>query len=276
MTNIGALKIEYFESFANEIISKFGRLQNIIKHNTATGDYHEELLRTILRNFLSKRFSVKKGFIYASSEKISKQIDLIIVDENSPAAYIFQEGDFAVVLPQAVVAVIEIKTYLKSDGFVHAVENIASAKSLMEFPASLTGIIFGYGSTDPTDENLDKWFKKQERYKDIADIIPNAVMFFGKSVLLVCGDDKAQIGICGKHYYKVIGGNNEIKPGMDSKALQMSLIIAMIINACEQKEFRVSHIFPDRVGFSLVNKERSALILQRFAFGEGKSDFVVQ
>src|SRR3989338_2723259 len=128
MANINAPQIEYFESFANEITSKFRRLQNLVDHPTASGDYHEEILRTVLRNFLSKRFSVKKGFIYAGPEKVSKQIDLLVVDENSPAAYIFQEGDFAIVMPEAVVAVMEIKTTLNAPDFDFSIQNIASAK----------------------------------------------------------------------------------------------------------------------------------------------------
>src|SRR3989338_6665288 len=124
MANINAPRIEYFESFANEILSKFRRLQSIVGHPTTSGDYHEEIIRTVLRNFLSKRFSVKKGFIYASQDKVSKQIDLIVIDENSPAAYIFQEGDFAIVIPQAVVAVMEVKTTLNAPNFDQALENI--------------------------------------------------------------------------------------------------------------------------------------------------------
>ena len=273
MANINAPKIEYFESFADEIASKFRRLQSIVGHPTTSGDYHEEILRTVLRNFLSKRFSVKKGFIYASPDKVSKQIDLMVIDENSPAAYIFQEGDFAVVLPQAVVAVMEIKTTLNAQGFDQALENISSAKSLMEFPANLVGIVFGYDGTNPSDDTLDDWFKrpKPSEFKNKEVIAPDAILFFTKNILLVRCNENARIGPDGKYYYPLIGGNNEIKPGMDSRAYQMSFILAMIINSCEQKEFTKTRYFADRQGFKLVQGERGALVLNRFTFGEGKS-----
>src|SRR3989344_1191285 len=174
-------KIEYFESFADEITSKFRRLSNLVKHNTTSGDYHEEILRTVLRNFLSKRFSVKKGFIYSGHEQVSKQIDLIVIDENSPMVYIFQEGDFAIVIPEAVVAVMEIKTVIQKDDFIEALENIFSAKSLMTsplFPANLGGIIFGYEGT--TENTLGDWFKNQEfsKFRNNEVMGPDAIMFF--------------------------------------------------------------------------------------------------
>lgn len=275
MANINPLKIEYFESFANEITSKFRRLQNIVKHPTSDGDYHEEILRNVLRNFLSKRFSVKKGFIYAGSEsnQVSKQIDVMIIDENSPAAYIFQEGDFAIVIPHAVVAVMEIKTTLNSDGFEAALENIRLAKSLMEFPTNITGIVFGFDGK-PADETLGNWFKNSvaSSFKGREVYAPETIMFFNDSYMLVRCNEEYKIRSDGKHYYPLIGGNDEIKEGMNSIAYQLSLLLAMIINACEQREFNNTHQIVDRQSFNLIQQERSAVVLKRFSFGEGVSE----
>lgn len=273
MANINAPKIEYFESFANEIASKFRRLQSIVGHPTTSGDYHEEILRAVLRNFLSKRFSVKKGFIYAGPNQVSKQIDLMVVDENSPAAYIFQEGDFAVVIPQAVVAVMEIKTALNAPDFDQALENISSAKSLIEFPANLTGIVFGFDGTNPTDDILDDWFKRPtpSKFKDKDVLAPNAIMFLTAKTLLVHCNEQGQITPDGKYYHR-IGTDDEGK--LHGADFQLSVILAMIINACEQKEFIQTCYFADRQGFGLVQLERGGISLDRFKFGEGKSKLV--
>ena len=270
MANINAPKIEYFESFANEITSKFRRLQSIVGHPTTSGDYHEEILRTVLRNFLSKRFSVKKGFIYAGTDKVSKQIDLMVIDENSPAAYIFQEGDFAIVIPQAVVAVMEVKTTLNAPNFDQALENISSAKSLMEFPGNLTGIVFGFDGTNPLDETLDDWFKrpKPSKFKDKEILGPNAIMFFTAKSLLVHCNEQGQIAPDGRYYHR-IGTDDEGK--LHGADFQLSVILAMIVNACEQKEFTHTHYMVDRQGFGLVQLERGGISLDRFAFGDGKS-----
>ncbi|MBI3335502.1 MAG: hypothetical protein HY001_03320 [Candidatus Portnoybacteria bacterium] len=273
MANINAPKIEYFESFANEITSKFRRLQSIVGHPTASGDYHEEILRTVLRNFLSKRFSVKKGFIYAGSDQVSKQIDLMVIDENSPAAYIFQEGDFAVVIPQAVVAVMEIKTTINAPDFDQALENISSAKSLMEFRANLTGIVFGFDGTNPSDNTLDRWFKRPipTKFNDKNVLAPNAIMFFTAKSLLVYCNEQGQIAPGGKYYHR-IGTDDEGK--LHGADFQLSVILAMIVNACEQKEFTRTRYFADRQGFGLVQFERGDISLDRFTFGEGKSKLI--
>lgn len=276
MANINAPKIEYFESFANEITSKFRRLQSIVGHPTASGDYHEEVLRTVLRNFLSKRFSVKKGFIYAGSGSVSRQIDVMIIDENCPTAYIFQEGDFAVVLPQAVVAVMEIKTVFNANDFDQSIENIASAKILAKFPANLTGIVFGFDGTKPTNDILDNWFKRPipSSFKGKEVSAPDAIMFFTENSLLVRCNDSARIGPDGKYYHR-LSGSDEQNIHISGIAFQVSAILAMIMNACEQKEFAQSHYFADSERFRLMQAEQGGLSLERFSFGDGKSQILL-
>jgi hypothetical protein len=276
MANINAPQIEYFESFANEITSKFRRLQSIVGHPTASGDYHEEILRSVLRNFLSKRFSVKKGFIYGGSDRVSKQIDIMIIDENSPAAYVFQEGDFAVVIPEAVVAVMEVKTAFNAPEFDQAIENIASAKSIMQFPANLTGIVFGFDGTKPSDETLDNWFKRPtpSGYRDKEVLTPNGIMFFTANTLLIHCDTDIRIRPDGKYYHRLSGADND-NWHIDGVAFQLSAMLAMLINACEQKEVFKTGRLADPQRFQLMQAEKGGLSLERFSFGEGLSHFVI-
>jgi hypothetical protein len=103
---------ELYDSFANELAARFRRVGNLVSHAPSTGNYHEDILRDVLRNFLSKRFSIKTGFVYKDAEQVSNQIDILVVDEYDASAYIFQEGEFAIVRPQSVVAAIEVKTKL--------------------------------------------------------------------------------------------------------------------------------------------------------------------
>lgn len=270
MANINAPAIEYFESFANEVTGKFQRLQKIIGNRTASGDYHEEILRTLLRNFLSKRFSVKKGFIYGGQNQVSKQIDIMVIDENSPAAYIFQEGEFAIVIPQAVVAVLEVKTTLNAPDFEQALENISSAKSLMKFPVNLMGILFAYDGTDPSDAILDEWFKRAipSQFKDKEVNTPNAITFFNAKTLLVRCNDRGGVSPDGKYYHRIGTDDEGQLHGAD---FQLSVILAMIISACERKEFDRTHYFNDTNGFGLVQLERGGISTERYRFGEGKS-----
>lgn len=274
--DINAPKIEYFESFANEITSKFRRLQAIIGHPTASGDYHEEVLRIVLRNFLSKRFSVKKGFIYAGPGKISKQIDIIIVDESSPVAYIFQEGDFSIVIPQAVVAIMEIKTSFNAKEFDQAIENIVSAKSIMEFPTSITGIVFGFDGTNPTKEILDSWFKRKipTEFKGREKLSPDAFLFFSANKLIVRCNENAEIASYGKYYHYLNGTDNK-NWILDGVAFQLSTVLALIIKACENKQFAMSHYFDDSQVDNFFQPSQSGLSLERFGFGDGMSLFKI-
>lgn len=275
--NINAPNIEYFESFADEITSKFRRLQNLVGHPTASGDYHEEVLRSVIRGFVSKRFSVKRGFIYAGKDKVSKQLDIIIIDENFPAAYIFQEDDFAIVVPDAVCAVIEVKTTLNASNFDMSINNIASAKELVDDPTKITGLVFGFDATDPNNENLDVWFKRPEvsKYYEKAHLTPDAILFFKGETLLVKCNDQARIGSDGRYYHR-FSGSDENDAALLGVAYQLSVLLALIVNSCEAKSFTSSDTFDDRNAMRLFQADRGGLEPVRFEFGKGIEEVRVE
>ncbi|QQG40561.1 MAG: hypothetical protein HYV37_03260 [Candidatus Levyibacteriota bacterium] len=268
MANINAPDIEYFESFVDEIKGKFQRIKTLTSHRVTSGDYHEEILRTIIRNFLTKRYSVKKGFIYKGKGDVSNQIDIMIVDETMPAAYLFQEGDFAIVIPEAVIAILEVKTTLNAGDFDNAVENIASAKRLSKFKVNPFSIIFGYSGTTPSDKNLNKWFKRPSPTKLKEDFVlgPNAIMFFKDGCLLTRHKDNGGWDSNGKYYHKAFRD-----PPVSDSGWQLSIILAMIISACETGEMRRTHFFPANIAGRLIQGEGSSISHNRFSFGEGIS-----
>lgn len=275
MANINPLDIEYFESFANEIEGKFNRVKMLVSNNVASGNYHEEVLRTILRNFLTKRFSVKTGFIYKDKNEVSNQIDILIVDESSPAAYLFQEGDFAVVIPDAVVATMEVKTTLNASDWDKAVSNIASAKRLFEFPVNLTSIVFGYRGTIPTDKRLNKWFTRSQPVdilKNEKPLHPDAVLFFSDGCLLTPHNEEGNWSRGGKYYHKLFRSDEVKKESVTDTGWQISIILAMIVSACEHKDFQISRRFKNgSIADKLVQMEGSMRSHSRFKFGEGLS-----
>jgi hypothetical protein len=270
VANINAPKIEYFASFADEIASKFRRLQVLVGHPTTSGDYHEEVIRTVLRTFLAKRFSVKKGFIYAGPENVSKQLDVLIVDETVPAAYIFQEGDFAIVTPQAAVAVMEIKSAIDASAFDGALQNMESAKATQDLPARLTGLVFGYDGPISNDL-LDGWFRRPipSGFQGHEVLAPDAMLFFKAETLLVRCNDQGRIGPDGRHYHRLTG-SDDANVEVRGVAFQLSAVLAMLVNACEGAQMTTSGRFPGH-GISLVQAERGGLSLERFSFGQGQS-----
>lgn len=268
MANINAPDIEYFESYVDEIKGKFQRIKTLTSHRVSSGDYHEEILRTVIRNFLTKRYSVKKGFIYQGKDNVSNQIDIMIIDETMPAAYLFQEGDFAIVIPEAVVAILEVKTKLNAGNFDKAIDNIASAKRLSQFKASPFAIVFAYGGTTPSDENLDTWFKRPipTKYKEDFFLGPNAIIFFEEGCLLTRHKENGDWDPNEKYYHKTFRN-----PPANDSGWQLSIILAMIISACEAGEMRRTHSFPDNIAARLIQGEGSSISHNRFSFGEGVS-----
>jgi hypothetical protein len=245
---------QYYDSFADEILAKFQRISQLVGHGPTNGDYHEEILRVVLRNFLSKRFSVKKGFVYKNESEVSSQVDIIIVDEYQASAYIYQDGDFAIVRPRAVVAVLEVKTTLRSGDFDLALANIASVKRLTENPDDICGMIFGYDGTKPSPSTLDRWFKRAPAValKDTPLLGPTLFAFFRHGLLLERYNPATSAIDDGTNYHvsQHFTTTNPI-PEPVSEGWQLRVILAVIYAVCERLEFRRTRTFP---GYSDANE----------------------
>jgi hypothetical protein len=124
---------------SQELLSQMNRLSNWIDdaHFPSTGEYLESLLRSHLRRRLPDRFSVSTGFISSLERKnaetferyVSRQFDIIVWDstENPP---LFENDEFAVVMPQSCYAVIEV-THSLTSAKIH--QDLEKLDSLSEF-----------------------------------------------------------------------------------------------------------------------------------------------
>lgn len=273
MANVKSAELSYYDSFAAEMMGKFQRLSGLIAHNGSNGSYHEEILGNVLRNFLSKRYSVKTGFIYQDSLHTSRQIDILIVDENVPAAYIFQEGNFAVVTPRAVIAAIEVKTTLTANSFEDGLRNIASAKQFSEFHVDIAGIIFGYRKdSPPRDATISEWFKRpaaQEVGTQGLKLGPDLITFFKDNYSLMRFNPTNQLINDSENYrkfYQKATKNNQPQIGW-----QLSVILSLVISVCERNEFRQTHTFTsDSQANKLLRAEKLSMGNDEFKLGVGK------
>lgn len=250
MANINSADVSYYDGFAEEIMGKFQRLRKLTAHNGASGSYHEEILKVVLRNFLTTRYSVKTGFIFKDDSSVSKQLDIIIVDEFSPAAYIFQEDDFVVVMPEAVIAVIEVKTTLNSTQFDLAIENIRSAKLLFDNPAHHPGLIFGYqsvsdGTGKMNNDKLNTRFNgdKSKLLKGCEQLAPDAIFWLQDNFSTLKFDSATKSIGNGAYYHSF--NNPDGNTGW-----QLSVLLSIVVSACEQIETnrtgRYSHALASR------------------------------
>lgn len=177
----------FYQGLAEELISKFKRLNSFIKHAPTIGSYHEEILKSILRRMLPDRYSIKTGFIYLDKTTVSYQIDILIIDECVPEAYFYKEDNFVIVHPNAVVCAIEVKTRLNNNTFRQAIENIAqlgifqkTAKERKSKP--VFGLIFAYTAPRLTPALLDRWYESIKVQDDIHNY-PLDIMILNKGDL---------------------------------------------------------------------------------------------
>jgi len=263
--------LAYFDSFASELIGRFQRLRHLVKNTTASGDYHEQILGAVLRNFLTRRYSVKTGFIYKGKDKVSNQIDIIVVDENAPAAYVFQEGDFAIVMPEAVVAIAEVKTTLNTAQLNLALKNIASAKRLVDSGRQFPGFIFGYQSDardyKMSDDRLDNWLKAPpmatySKSDPENNFGPDVVTWLSDNYSILRYNSATKTIGDSRHYYSFQGIDERI-------GWQLSMFLAIVVGACEDGEFQRTRLLGQGQASRLLSLEAIEVSDNEFQIGKG-------
>lgn len=180
---MAAIPEGYFKGLAQEVLSKIGRLNHFTKHGPSIGAFHEQVLKNVIKNLLPNRFSVKTGIVYASPESYSNQIDIMIIDENVPSAYLFKEGDFCVVQPDAVICTIEVKTKLDAEKFQNAIENCYSViKTGQMIDRIIHTFVFAYQTNNNFKEALSGWYQEAD-IPDDHKSYPDGIYCFGQGVL---------------------------------------------------------------------------------------------
>ncbi len=222
---------DFIESFSVELLGKFERLGKLITHSPSIGSYHEEVVKTVIRNFMSNRWSTRNGFIYQDHDHVSAQIDVMLVDENSPSAYVFKSGNFAVVIPESVAATVEVKTVMNKERFVSSILNIESAKYLAEYPNHIRGLVFSYDSPEPTSARLSEWFADSKLDSKRAPYAPEAIYICKKNLLLYQHNGN-QFQRGGKYYKSLT------MSASGDKTSPLRVFLASLVVACEDRDKR--------------------------------------
>jgi len=87
----------------------------------AHGEWHEAVLRRVLRDRLPRFFEVNRGFVVKDGQS-SGQIDILVTDIESPV--LFREADFVICTPDVVRAAIEVKSNFEHESPAKAVANL--------------------------------------------------------------------------------------------------------------------------------------------------------
>ena len=120
---------KYLDLIKEEFFTKIERVKLFTNHAPSIGFGNEEVLRNFLKTHIPERFAVGTGFVYLDNNNVSKQCDLLIYDQVNYAPF-FKEGDFVIIHPEAVAAVIEVKTTLSKRELYDSIENIRSVKEV--------------------------------------------------------------------------------------------------------------------------------------------------
>ena len=148
----------YIESIVNEILSKYRRLDSILNHAPSKGNYHEEILRDMIRRYLPSTFSVGEGFIINKNGDTSSQMDLLIVDNLDPRSFGYKDNNFFIATNIAVTCFGEVKTYCKRKEFIRSFHNLVNGSLILgdDNAARVTSFLFCYDAYASTD-TFTKW-----------------------------------------------------------------------------------------------------------------------
>lgn len=223
---------DFYKGIAKEMMGKLGRLKHFTSHGPSIGVYHEEILKTTIQSILPNRYSIKTGFAYCGDKNFAKQNDILIIDESNPSAYFFQEGDFVIVHPEAILCAIEVKTRLTEKEFHDGIENCYSLIKAAEITKSYLPItiIFAFDSPKLSPKMLHKWYLKAS--------VPDEPKYYPYMIISL---KKGRIELRRKpewgHYF-VIG-----EKGEKLKADSFSVFLAMIKKSLESRIGKKSNPF---------------------------------
>lgn len=102
--------VEYHKSIASELDAISNRIRHLIgsAHWLTDGEHKEAILRKAISNYLPEAFHVGRGFVCYPGGQSSTQLDILITTKSKPT--LFKDGELVFVTPDAVRAIIEVKT----------------------------------------------------------------------------------------------------------------------------------------------------------------------
>lgn len=140
----------YHRSVHAELESIKDRVRSLVRHWPTDGAFKEDILKLVLRRHLPESLMIARGFVVTQNDA-STEIDILIVDREK--ATVFKADDLVIVTPDAVKAVIEVKTSLPSKGKINkAIKKLAAIKRLLSTSRTgrkaWTGLFIYEGSND--------------------------------------------------------------------------------------------------------------------------------
>lgn len=143
----------YHRSITAELHTLKNRIRNLVDHWPTDGEYKEVALRSVMRRHVPQSLMVGRGFV-VNKDATSRQVDVLVADRSKPT--LFHDGDLMIVTPDAVRAIIEVKTEIRTPSkWREAIQQIAenaavTVKGRAVYPPWLG--LFVFEGNDDNDE----------------------------------------------------------------------------------------------------------------------------
>ncbi|MCU0685443.1 MAG: hypothetical protein MUF34_24920 [Polyangiaceae bacterium] len=126
--------MDLFDALRNRLVAQAELFAALSSHTTITGAGRERALADLLREVLPRRVEILSGVVARVDEsgvpaKSARQVDLLIADTHD-FPVLARSGELAVVLPDSVRAMIEVKTRVSGDEeLADAIKQLAESRS---------------------------------------------------------------------------------------------------------------------------------------------------
>jgi hypothetical protein len=183
---------DFFKDTTRILQAEFQR-SGTVKHGGEKGRNREYFIDNFLKKAFPQKFVIGTGEIIDSSEKVSKQADIVVYDEHLP---VFDYGSSKHFLSGGVLAHIEVKSNLDGAELEDVVRKTQSVKNLsrdidqtISFgppPKTIFSCCFAYKGL--TKENFKKKFIELHEAEDSSEKIIDAICVLGEYVMIKKSD----------------------------------------------------------------------------------------
>lgn len=140
--------MDFVDALRQRLVAQAELFAGLSSHTTITGTGRERALADLLREVLPRRLEVLSGVVARTDggapAKSARQVDLLIVDTHD-FPVLARSGDLAVVLPDSVRAMVEIKTRVSGEAELReAIGQLAESRSECTTGQSWYSALFSY------------------------------------------------------------------------------------------------------------------------------------
>jgi hypothetical protein len=180
------MKKDYYSSYRDELLARRDRIRSLTKQSKVQGDYHEALIRELVREQVPEKYKVGHGLVYEkTSGKRSHECDVLVYGTETRPLFEFKSQDLVIAKPDSVKFVIQVKSKLTSKTLKDAINNLRSVKTMSS--QIMCGVV-GF-ETDVLLKTLyfNAWKSKavqflcvfkSERVKENRELLENQMKYF--------------------------------------------------------------------------------------------------